>query len=145
MMKNRKAMMLGLAVVLAASTAWSQSLEEKQWRASEDKQFAKYLGYFTSSGCKATVTGKIDWTTGFTLHKTSPSIRCNFAISGALQVCVTPDGAAAVQKQIKTFNCVQGSAKSFVLKDGVATDTITDSGDAPDTKTVHDYLMKTLQ
>ena len=131
-------------VALLASTAWAQSLEEKQWRAHEDQLLQTRAGYFKTS-CNATVAASIDWASGFTKDKSkSPALLCEYAIQGVLRVCAAADGKEAVQKQIKSFTCTHGAAKKFELKDGAAIDTITDS-EAPDTSSVQAYLLKTLK
>ncbi len=150
MRSSSKVAVLAFAGVLVASTVWAQSLEEKQRRAKEEKDFQASVAA-VNTACGATLTSKIDWSglgyDVYTKWERGPAYYCDLGAGGIKSVCNTPDGKAAVQKQIKSVTCGGSDPQKIDLTGGNLTISVSTKNPhiGPGGSTVHDYLMKNLK
>ena len=147
-MNNATKLVLVIIAVLTPVAARAQSLEEKRWRETAEKEF-KHALEATNKSCGTTIEGTLDanvkldeW--GTNMH---PGSLCNGTNYALRKLCEKADGKEAVSKGIKTLNCKSGPSPKLDLKAGVLDITITKDGKPhPDVQQgeAEKFLLKNL-
>jgi hypothetical protein len=134
-------------VVAMCSVANSQSLKDKEYFASEDKDLAKEVPY-TNEKCGTNLTVKFDWSTPPAPEdrtRYSAYGHCKPALDGLQRVCeMSQAGKDAVKQKIKSLTCGFGPQRSVALKDGAIDYKINYKQSSNDADYVFEYLQNNL-
>jgi hypothetical protein len=137
-----------IAIVIYSTVADAQSLKDKEYFASEEKDLAEKVVPRTNERCGTTFAVKFDWSTPPAPEdrtKYSASGHCKAALDGLRHVCeMSPAGKDAVKQKIKSVTCGFGPQRSIALKDGAIDYKINYKQSSNDADYVFEYLQNNL-